>query len=119
MKVVLIDGNLMMSSKVSSILRGLGIEVEKALGWNRIEELLSKGNFSAVFINLEASPSALNLIKRIKENSPEVKVIGYCGHKNVELQRSALSSGADLVVSNGQMVSDPRSVLREALRFEP
>ncbi|SNZ15168.1 hypothetical protein [Hydrogenobacter hydrogenophilus] len=93
MKVLVMEKNLIMLSRIKNSLSG--------------HEVSSNAEYSGedvVFINVEAFP--VDKIRELKAKG--AKVIAYCSHKNVELQLEARSAGADLVVPNSQVVDAGR-----------
>lgn len=89
MKVLLMEKNLILLSRIRSSLSGH--EVRAGTEYNREE---------VVLINLEQFPAE----KVAELKALGAKVVAYCGHKNTELIRSAKEMGADLVVPNSQIV---------------
>ena len=105
MKVLLSDSNLITSSKVSSLLKSRGWEVLTASRWGKAKEVLdSNPDVKVAVINLEGF-GGLELLENLKRERPEVKVLAYCGHKNVQLQARAKELGAEVVVPNSVVVS--------------
>ncbi len=99
MKVFLYDTNLILSSRISSQIKSLGYElVEKD---NAREACVA-------LVNLEG-PKGLEVLKELKEKG--VKVVGYCGHKNLPLIQKAQELGADLVVPNSQVAANLKEIL--------
>ncbi|MCS6875737.1 MAG: hypothetical protein NZM36_02605 [Aquificaceae bacterium] len=89
MKVLLMENNLILSSRIRSSL--LGHEVKTGTQY---------GGEEVVLINVEQFP--IETIKLLKEAG--AKVIAYCGHKNTKLIQRARELGADMVVPNSQIV---------------
>ncbi len=104
MRVFLYDTNLILSSRLSSQLRNLGYEVVKD---RDVKEVC------VALINLE-EPKGLELVKELKGKG--ISVVGYCGHKNFYLFQQARELGVDLVVSNGQIVSNLKEILERFCR---
>ncbi len=89
MKILLMEKNLILLSRIRSSLSGHEVRV----GTNYEGE-------DIVIISLEQFP-----VEKVAElKSLGAKVIAYCGHKNVELIKKAKELGADLVVPNSQIV---------------
>ena len=89
MKILLMDKNLLLISKIKSSLRDYEVRIGNE---HQGEDL--------VLVNLEQFPPAM--IKKIKESG--AKVIAYCGHKRSDLMKIANESGADMVLPNSQIV---------------
>lgn len=89
MRVLLMENNLILLSRIKSSLSGHEVRVGKDYQGEEV-----------VLINLEQfSPE---LVKLLKEAG--AKVVAYCGHKNSELIQRAVQMGADMVVPNSQIV---------------
>lgn len=89
MKVLLMENNLILLSRIRSSLTG--------------HEIRSGGDYQGeevVLINLEQFPA--EVIKTIKQSG--AKVIAYCGHKRIDLIQRAKELGADMVVPNSQII---------------
>ncbi|MEZ0360438.1 MAG: hypothetical protein ABWK04_00875 [Hydrogenobacter sp.] len=97
MKVLIMEKNLMLLSRIKNSLSMHDVRVGSDF---RDEHV--------VFINVEAFP--VNVIRELKNKG--AKVIAYCGHKNVELQKTAKEAGADLVVPNSQVI-DAESLIEK------
>lgn len=90
MKILLMEKNLILLSRIRSSLSGHEVRT----GWDHQGEEL-------VLINLEQfSPE---IIKSLKEKG--AKVIAYCGHKRLDFINLAKELGADLVVPNSQIIN--------------
>lgn len=101
MKVFLYDTNLIISSKIKNQLKALGVQLVNRE--NVDEDCIA-------LVNLE-SPKGLEISKELKEKG--IKVIGYCGHKNLSLMQEAKNLGVDLVVPNSQVVANLANILHE------
>ncbi len=108
MKVLLVDGNMMTSSKIASLLRSSGYEV---LTSKDREDLR---NVKVALVNLEAFGGE-KALEDLKRNYPHMKVIAYCGHKNTDLKIRAKELGADLVVPNSRIVVEAPDLIRSLL----
>lgn len=105
MKVLLSDSNLITSSKISSLLKSQGWEVYTASRWNKAKEIIKENpDIEVAIVNLEGF-GGLELLENLKREYPEVKVIAYCGHKNISLQERAKELGAQIVIPNSVAVS--------------
>ena len=101
MKVFLYDTNLVISSKIKNQLKALGVQLVNRE--NVDEDCIA-------LVNLE-SPKGLEISKELKEKG--IKVIGYCGHKNLSLMQEAKNLGVDLVVPNSQVAANLANILHE------
>jgi len=93
MKVLIMEKNLIMLSRIKNSLSGHEVNANAEYSGEDV-----------VFINAEAFP--VDKIKELK--SKGAKVIAYCSHKNLKLQSEAMYAGADLVIPNSQVVDAGR-----------
>ncbi len=111
MKVLLSDSNLITASKVASLLKIAGWEVLSASRWDKAKEILDENpDINVAIINLEGFDGE-KLLENLKTHFPDVKVVAYCGHKNIDLQQKAESLGAEIVVPNSMIVSSVVSLV--------
>ncbi len=105
MKVIIIDENMILSSKLRNQARNKGFEA-KVISFTKPDtiEKIKEFNPDYIFINLESRVNnPLQLCKDLKENG--FKIIGYCGHTKVDLARSAKEVGVDFVATNSSVIS--------------
>ncbi len=113
MKVLLSDSNLITSSKVSSLLKSQGWNVFSASRWNKAKELLDANpDIEVAVINLEGF-GGVELLENLKRERPDIKVVAYCGHMNIQLQTKAKELGAEIVVPNSAIVSSAVELVKE------
>jgi CheY-like chemotaxis protein len=103
-RVILLEGNLIMSSKIVSLLRSLGYDVKTVQRWKALEGLLEEVKPKLVLINIEGI-EGIEPLRKLKESKPEIPVVVYCSHRNTELQEEARRLGAEAVVPNSLVVS--------------
>jgi DNA-binding NarL/FixJ family response regulator len=110
-KVLLIDDQLLFISQISSRLAALGLEVESLLPTsNGVLERAAQS--SLVLINLGfAGEKALELVKTLRRDSPELPIVGYCGHEEKEMMQVGLVAGATAVVPNSQISLNLKKVI--------
>ena len=104
-KIVIIDENMILSSKLRTISKNQGYEpsVISFVKPNTIEKI-KELNPKYVLVNLESrANNVFEIIKELKENG--FKIIGYCGHTNVQLAQRAKDEGVNFVATNSSIVS--------------
>ncbi len=89
MRVLLLENNLMMLSRIRASLQGYEVHANKDYEGEEV-----------ALINLEAFP--VEKVRELKQKG--AYVIGYCGHKNTPLMEKARQAGADAVIPNSQAV---------------
>ncbi len=115
MKVLLSDPNLITSSKITSLLKSQGWEVLTATRWNKAKAILKENtNVKVAVINLEGFGGE-ELLENLKREYPDIKVIAFCGHKNIQLQQRAKELGAELVVPNSAIASSAPQLVKQVI----
>ncbi len=115
MKILIIDENLMLNSKIKSLATTSGYEA-KIIAFFKESTFPKLDEFQPdiVAINLESkSNDVFNLIPKIKEKG--IKVIGYCGHTKTDLAEKAKQVGADFVATNGMITSQLPQIVKSIL----
>jgi chemotaxis response regulator CheB len=110
-KVLIIDENLMLNSKIKELAVSSGYEA-KIIAFFKEKDIpkLDEFNPDFVVINLESKRNdVFNLIPKIKEKN--IKVIGYCGHTRTDLAKKAKESRVDFVATNGMITSQLPQIL--------
>ncbi len=106
-KVLIIDDNMIMSSKINNILKSNNFNT-RTLPFMKVNFLEKIKEFEPdiIFINLEAKTyDPLSIINDTKQLYPNTKIIGYAGHKNKELMEKAKNLKADFAVANSKVIS--------------
>ncbi len=113
MKVLLVDSNLITSLRIAGSLKSSGFEVIKGSSFENLKDVLKDIKFAV--INLEA-PEGIKVLENLKREFPEIKVVAFCGHKNIKLQEEAKKHGADIIVPNSVIVSQLPEIIK---RLQP
>ncbi|MCS7084291.1 MAG: hypothetical protein NZL90_04840 [Aquificaceae bacterium] len=98
-KVLIMERDLLLASKVKSALRDFEVRV----GDNYEREEI-------VIINIEAFD--VSLINNLRKSG--AIVIGYCSHVKTDLMQRAKQEGANLVVPRSQVVKDLSALIEQA-----
>ncbi len=113
--IVVIEDNMFFSSKFTPVLKNLGftpkiISFVKPTTPEKIKELTPE----IIIINIESrANNPIQLIKKLKEENQNYKIVGYCGHGNINAMEQAKQAGIDLVVSNGAISSQLPQIINE------
>lgn len=112
---LLIDDNLMSAVRVRGQLEAAGYRVQtsgKLLSPEQTEvapELL--------LINLGSRTlNGPELVTKSKAQFPEAKVLGYCGHTEIEIRRAAKDAGIGRIFTNEQAMIELAELLSQARR---
>ncbi len=104
MKILIIDENLMLNSKINRLAKQSGYDSRIIAFFKDKFENLDEIKPDVVIVNLESkSNPAFEIIKEAKNRG--IKAIGYCGHTRGDLAEKAKEAGADFVATNGMIVS--------------
>jgi len=107
-KILVVESNLLWSSKLKSGLTALGHEPVVSSGFP-----VDPGEAAIAIVNLsQLKPSPADLIRWCHEN--DIKVIAHAGHKEKELHALGREAGADVLATNGELSSKLADVLARA-----
>ena len=94
---LLIDDNLMSSMRIQSQLRTLGYDVEIA------RVLPDDCAPQLVLINIGSRGfDGVCLSKNAMEKWPQSRVVGFCGHKEIEIRQRAKAIGIKRILTNDE-----------------
>jgi DNA-binding NarL/FixJ family response regulator len=95
--VALVSSDLMFASQISTTMRKAGGSAVVVVG-DAVPDV------DLVFVDLNTAAEArLALIQRLRQERPDVEIVGFCHHADRELRRRARGSGATRVVNNGAL----------------
>jgi 2-keto-3-deoxy-6-phosphogluconate aldolase len=113
MKIVFFSSDLMFQSRVSSVVRQGGNELIVV----RDVDSLRERNIPAEALKIAVLDLSLNsidlndVIGALKKDYPEVLVVAYGAHVDVEALENAQGAGADIVLTRGQFDRDMAHIL--------
>lgn len=100
MKVLLLDDNLLSSTRLQRALETQGHQVQVAAKPNVSDSM------DLVLINLGSrSLHGIELIPQCHDLFPGVTVNGFCGHLEIEIRRNAKVAGINKILTNDQAFS--------------
>ena len=95
---LLIDDNLMSAMRVAAQLERGGYVVQTAREWK-------SGEWNLVVINLGSrNLDGASLVQAARESS-SARVVGFCGHLEIEIRRAAKAANIDKILTNDQAFS--------------
>jgi hypothetical protein len=106
MRVLLLERNLMWSSKLTQSLRGLSHEVVS-------EASVESGDVAIVNLS---DPGAIGAIDDLRNKG--LRVIGHAGHKETALHEAGAQAGDDLMVTNSELTFKLEEILQRAGKKE-
>ena len=112
--ILLLSSDLMFQSRISSAARAAGMEciVDRSVT-KLIERVAEPDTVSRVLVDLTLQSLDLTLeIPLIHQAFPNCKIVAYGPHVDVERLTLAEESGADVVVTRGQMDRDITSIIQ-------
>ena len=105
---LLIDDNLMSAARVRNQLEKLGYHVQTAR--KPVENI----GPSLVMINLGSRAlGGVEMIAPILELFPTTRVLGFCGHAEVEIRKRAKQNGLNRILTNDEALMDLAKALGE------
>jgi hypothetical protein len=95
--VALVSDDLMFASRLSTTMRGAGGTAVLVRG-DAVPDV------ALVFVDLNtAIEPRLALIGRLRGERPDLEIVGFSHHLEIELRRRARAAGANRVVNNGSI----------------
>lgn len=105
MQALLLDDNLMSAMRIEPQLRALNYQVRTA---RKIPAGGTEENEAPqlVLINLGSRPlNGVTLIEELRRQYPQARIVGFCGHLEVEIRQAAKQAGIDKLLTNDQAFS--------------
>lgn len=100
---LLLDDNLMTSGRIASQLQHAGYHASTL---SRLPDKKIGTEPAVVLINLSSRQFGNgSVITKCREKFPEARIVGFCGHLEVELRRTAKAAGIDKLLTNEQVLS--------------
>ncbi len=112
MAVLVAVKDLVFRSKISAAADRLGIPVRLAPRGVPLSQAARELGRGTAFVDL-GEPGVLDEIRALK-GAGGVRVIGFLGHLQTDLARSAREAGTDEVLSRGELVQRLDDLLRSA-----
>jgi DNA-binding NarL/FixJ family response regulator len=113
---LLLDDNLMTAARVRSQLEKVGyrVQVTRRLPENAPEDPADiTSSPQLVILNLGSRTLwGIVLIKTCLQLFPAARVIGFCGHAEVEIRRAAKQAGLSRILTNDEALQDLAKALK-------
>lgn len=94
----------MSSARIVRRLQGENYRVVTARTAQNAPASTCSGDWACVLINLGSrSLNGVAQIETCRELLPKVRVIGFCGHLEIEIRRAAKAAGIDRLLTNEQV----------------
>ncbi len=108
---LLLDDNLMSATRIAAQLERMNYNVETARSLPASETSLSQTP-QLVVINLGSrGMDGVAWIEACRERFAGSRVVGFCGHLEIEIRRQAKAAGIDKILTNDQAFSSLETAL--------
>lgn len=105
-QALLLDDNLMSAVRVQAQLERMSYRVQTARNVPESESLKDQMP-ELIVINLGSrGMNPVAFIGVCRERVPAARVVGFCGHLEVEIRRAAKAAGIDKILTNDQAYSE-------------
>jgi hypothetical protein len=95
--VALVSSDLMFASQISTTMRLAGGSAVLVVG-DAVPDV------DLVFVDLNTAVEArLALVSRLRQERPDLEIVGFCHHAERDLRRRARASGTTRVINNGSL----------------
>jgi DNA-binding NtrC family response regulator len=116
-KVLIVMSDLLFRSKIDEVARRLGLELRVAKSPEQLDRQLAAGEPAIAIVDLEESAlDPVAAIGRIRAAAPEMPIIGFAGHANVEVITRGRGAGATVLARSGFTVQLPELLTQVAQR---
>lgn len=102
MQALLLDDNLMSAMRIEPQLKAMEYSVITA------RRIPSENEEAPQLIIINLGSRSLNgvaLIEELRRRYPQARIIGFCGHLEVEIRQAAKQAGIDKLLTNDQVFS--------------
>ncbi|HEX8552231.1 MAG TPA: response regulator [Abditibacteriaceae bacterium] len=100
MNALILDDNLMSAMRLDAQLSRGGYTTKTSRD-------LTDGEFDLVLINIGSrNLDGPSLVQEARERIPAARVVGFCGHLEVEIRRAAKAANIDKILTNDQALSN-------------
>ena len=117
MPVLVAVRDLLFRSKIQTAAERLGVPLQLAPRGAPLADAARALGEGTLLADL-GEPGMLEAIREAKAAAP-VRVVGFLGHLQTELARTAAEAGVDLVLSRGELVQRLDEILRSAAAGGP
>ena len=101
-KLLVVMSDLLFSSKIDEVARRLGLELRVAKSPEQLERQLGAGEPALAIIDLEEGAlDPFAAIASVRAAAPNVPILGFAGHGNVDAIRRAREGGATVLARSG------------------
>lgn len=117
-QVVALVDDLFFQAKLSGTAKQLGIELRTCATPDALATEISERPPKLVIVDLNSRNSPLQAIESLRANAPNIPVIGFLSHVQVELAQQALAAGCQEVMPRSKFTKDLATILERA-KSEP
>jgi CheY-like chemotaxis protein len=111
MLALLVDDNLMSRVRIEAQLRKLGYAVD-VIGTSAALTSLGEVSPQLIVVNLGSRPlNGVSHLESLRTKYPEARLVGFCGHLEVDIRRAAKAAGIDKLLTNEQALSNLADIL--------
>lgn len=111
--VLYFAGDLIWATRIKRAAEDLGIAARPVRTVEMLDARLGEGGVSGLIVDLEGEESAIEILARARESSPDLRVVSYGPHVREDLLARARELGARWVLSRGSFDRDLGGILRE------
>ncbi|MCB9845110.1 MAG: hypothetical protein H6811_03875 [Phycisphaeraceae bacterium] len=122
--IVYLASDLLWATRIKSTAEALGVGARPVRTLKMLQARLAESapgtttHVRGAIFDLEAGPTAVDLLQHLRESAPDVRTIAFAPHVNVEEMERARHAGADRVMTRGAFDRSLPDLLR-ALDTDP
>jgi DNA-binding NarL/FixJ family response regulator len=112
-RVVALMDDLFFQMKLAETAKHLGVEVKVAANGDALLGLMEMQP-KLVIVDLNAKSQPLQAIKKLRQTSKDVRVVGFLSHVQTELATKAQAAGCDEVLPRSSFTQNLAAILSAA-----
>lgn len=111
--VIAVVPDLFFATRIAATAQAAGVKLEMATPRNALERITGRRP-DMVVIDLHAN-DGVTLVMELKTALPELPIVGFHSHVDMELRRQALAAGADAVLPRSRFHARLAEILQHGL----
>jgi CheY-like chemotaxis protein len=113
-QVVALMDDLFFQAKVSGTAKVLGIELRTCTTPDALAAEIAERPPKLVVVDLNSRNNPIQAIENLRANTPNIPVIGFLSHVQVELAQQARAAGCQEVMPRSKFTNDLATILGRA-----
>ena len=113
-QVVALVDDLFFQAKLSGTAKQLGIELRTCTTADALKSEVSRRPPRLVVVDLNARSNPIGAVEELRASAPDIPVIGFLSHVQVELTQQARAAGCEEVMPRSKFTKELATILERA-----